>query len=215
MHRRLFALFVVGACSALSVAARPAWAQTPSPADARQVIVQNYDAIATIIKETKDETAMQERIRERMEGFVDFPLFGQLALKDHYPTLKPAEQTEYLALFKRLIQRTYLKRFHANQTFSVEVDPQVEVTGDGKKALVKSVVRSGQTAADVHYKLYVPEGQKAWLVFDVLVDEVSYVRNYRSSFEKTWQKGGYALLVEKMKKKADQAVKPEEGDDDL
>jgi phospholipid transport system substrate-binding protein len=212
-NRSLFALALAAAMVVVTPAVAAAADAHPA-GDPKALIRGKYDKIHEIIKATEDEQKMREQIRKEMDLFVDFDLFGKLALKRHWDELGPDQQKEYLDLFKKLIQRTYLKRFKANKPFSVGLDQPVRFNSSRTKALVDTVVTSGKTSADVDYKMYVPDENKRWLVYDVVVDEVSYMRNYRNSFEKTWQKGGYDLLVEKMRKKADKPVSDDEEEDD-
>ncbi len=212
-----FALVFTLALGAAPLAAQPAGAQpAAAPGDpaaaARAVVEQRHEQFRTIVAEVTEAEPMRERIRTAMDEFVDYEMFSKLAAKTFWDEMTPEQREEYVSLFTKLIQRTYLKRFKAGKPFQVEILGPAQLNSKKDQALVKSEITSGKVSAFVDYKLFVPEGKGGWMVYDVIIDDVSVMRNYRTSFDKTWKEGGYELLASKMKKKLDKVEK--EGDED-
>lgn len=184
------------------------------PDGPRVLIEGRYAQIDEIIKSTPEEAAMREKIRASMDDFVDYPLFAKLAAKKFWDEMNDTQREEYVALFKQLIQRTYLKRFKANKPFQVQILGETEYNTKRTKAMVRSEITSGKISADVVYKLYRPEDRAGWWAYDVVIDEVSLMRNYRVSFNKTWARGGYELLSSKMRRKLERVEQPDTDDDE-
>ena len=70
---------------------------------------------------------------------------------------------------------------------------------DGKRAVVATVVHSSNTDIPIDYRM-VRKGSD-WFVYDVLVEDISLIKNYRSSYGEIVRKEGYAGLFERMRKK--------------
>jgi len=194
--------------------AEPAAAAGDEAAAARAVVETRHEQFRQIVGEVKDAEPMRERIRQTMAEFVDYQMFSQLAAKTFWDQLTPKQREEYVGLFTQLIQRTYLKRFKAGQPFEVEILGPAQLNDKKDQAIVKSEITSGKVSAFVDYKLFRPQGKEGWWVYDVVIDDVSVMRNYRTSFDKTWKEGGWDLLVSKMKTKLDKVDKPDGEDDE-
>ena len=175
--------------------------------DPKATIEKAHEKIREILRTTPDKEEMREKIRGAMADFIDYDIFAKLAAKKFWDTLKPKQRTEYSELFQRLIQRTYLKRFKANKPFKFEMMGEVQLNSKKTKARLLSLIESGKVEAEVAYKLHQPEGKDTWWAYDVVIDDVSVMRNYRTSFNKTWDKGGWDLLISKMRKKLDKVEK--------
>lgn len=193
--------------------ALPAYAAEPEQGP-RERIAERYQAIEKIVREAESNDTMREQIRPAMDAFVDYEMFGKLAAKSFWDAMNKKQREEFLELFKRLIQRTYLKRFKAKTEFEITLEDEAEFNTKRTKALISSTITSGKVTAEVVYKLYVPEGKSSWWAYDVVIDDVSVMRNYRTSFVKTWKKGGYDLLISKMRKKLDKVEQGQEDDDE-
>ena len=122
--------------------------------DPRALIEARHKEIQEVIASTPDEAEMQDKIRAIMDRFVDYELFAMLAGRSFWDALTPAQQEEFVTLFKGLIQRTYLRRFKANRPFSVALHGETRFNSDRDRALVSSIIESDKVAADVVYKLH-------------------------------------------------------------
>ena len=67
---------------------------------------------------------------------------------------------------------------------------------EGDRAEVKTHVHSGNVDIPIDYRMTVKDGE--WFVYDVLIEEVSLVKNYRSSYGEIIRKEGFAKLLERM-----------------
>jgi phospholipid transport system substrate-binding protein len=164
----------------------------------KELIATNYAKIEAVIATEKPVEGMREDIKGQMESFVDYRELARLTVKKKWEEFSSAEQTEFVGLVKGLIQRNYAKRF--------KPDTSLKVTYNGEpafrkgKAKLSTTVSSGDVTADVDYKMHKPEGKTEWWVYDIVIDEVSMMRNYRTQFGKIWKKGGKTALFEKLRK---------------
>ncbi len=181
--------------AALALLVVPALAMAEPP---KAVVDGKYQEIKKVLDTDKTDDGVRQKITAVLESFTDFDEFSKLTLKGSWDTLNPKQRTDFTARFRKLIHKSYTKRFHANQAFSVGFVGEPQVVGD--KALVKTKVTSGKTTAEVSYKLLTtPAG--AWRVYDIVVDEVSLVLNYRNQFSKIMKKDGFDTLLSKMQQK--------------
>jgi phospholipid transport system substrate-binding protein len=200
----VFAMVLTASAPGNAEVKRDSKAQQAS--DPRALIEERHQDIRTIITSTPDEAEMQDKIRATLDTFVDYDLFAELAGRSFWDDLSKAQQTEFVDLFKRLIQRTYLRRFKANSPFKLELRGETRFNTGRDKALVTSIIESDNVAADVIYKLYVPAAgasKSGWWAYDVEIDEVSIMRNYRTSFNRIWRQGGWTDLSERMRRRAE------------
>ncbi len=163
--------------------------EVPSPVTA----VDGYHAIVErVVTSGKDVDAMREDIKGEMESFVDYTELARLTIKSVWPTFSPTEKTEFVGLVKKRIEANYAKKFSPDS--SLKAVHRGEPRLKKGRAKVGTTVTSGRITADVDYKLHVPEGKDTWWVYDIVIDDVSMVRNYRTQFKAFLADGGKANL---------------------
>jgi len=150
-----------------------------------------------------DKTAeRRKQLRTIVDQVFDWQETGKRALARHWQTLKPEQRQEFSALFADLVERSYVGKIEA---YSGEKVAYVGDTIEGDQATVKTklVTKSG-AEIPIDYRMQ-KEGDR-WRVYDVLIEGVSLVGNYRTQFNKIIQQSGYDELVKKMKTKQDELV---------
>src|SRR4030095_10126218 len=116
-------------------------------------------------------------------------------LGSHGKSLDQAEQREFTAAFTQRLLVAYGKTVRATGDEKIQFVREVR---DGEQASVETQVVSGngdQTPID--YRLHDVDGQ--WMVYDVVIDKVSVVNNYRSQFERVIAKSSVQDLLRRMK----------------
>jgi phospholipid transport system substrate-binding protein len=192
------ALIIIATMSMFSTAQ----ASEPAPGTtcgAKTTVEAAYTRILNIVKSAPDNETMRAKVNESMEQFVDFPEFGKLSLGKRWKTLDEKQQKIYLEEFQKLLKRTYLRRFDRGKPFTVAYRSECVFNKKKTRVEVRTSITSGDVTADVDYRFH-QSGEK-WLVYDIVVDEVSVMRNYRSSFVKVLKNEGFDVLIDKMKKK--------------
>lgn len=168
-----------------------------APMDPLDFVKRKYNEIQDVVRRNPQREQMQRGIREVMDTFVDYRELSRRTLPDQWDKLKRKQQDEFINEFKQMIQRTYVKRFNPEKEVRVEYK-EATVNEDGT-AVVRSVVRSGKSEAQVDYRFH-RKGDE-WWAFDVVIDDVSMVQNYRKQFHDIMAKSGWDGLMERIRKK--------------
>jgi phospholipid transport system substrate-binding protein len=177
------------------------WA--PAPARAGAPTDQLKASVEQIVKVLEDPALRagaraQERraaIRKEAEGVFDFTETAKRALGRHWQGLSDKDRQEFTALFTDLIERAYISKI---ERYSGERVAYAGESVDSGLATVRTrfVTKQG-TEIPVDYRMQ-QRGDR-WLVYDVSVEGVSLINNYRTQFDKIIQTSSYAELVRKMK----------------
>ncbi len=152
----------------------------------------------------------QAAVRAAVVDLFDFTEIGRRALARHWRELSEPEQQEFVALFRALLDRTYLPQINLYQRERIQF---VGESVDGEFAAVQAHVatRRGQEAG-VIFRLH--RRGEGWLIYDVSVEGISLVGNYRAQFDQIIQRASYQGLVARIRQKlaasssAEQATSP-------
>lgn len=169
-----------------------------APPDPIALIQSKYAEIQDVVARNPDKAAMRAGIRSVMDTFVDYRELGKRTLAGHWDRLDEKRRTEFVDEFKKMIQRTYVKRFNPNKKVEIEYHGKPERQKDGSM-LVRTTVRSGRSEARVDYLFH--QRGNLWWAFDVIIDDVSMVKNYRKQFHDIWKRDGFEGLMERIRKK--------------
>jgi phospholipid transport system substrate-binding protein len=199
-----------GAAAAAQPAPPPAVAAAPAAAaksgPGTQAVKTANDTIAALIKQkaapgSKEEKELAGKVTTSVRGFLDIDQLGKRAMVDNWSKLSKAQQDQFLALLRALIEDNYVRALRANLEY------QVEYTGESTDKAGNVVVttkintkRKGRPYTIAIDYVLVKDGDKlrAW---DVKTDGVGLVENYRAMFDKIISKDGFDGLIARMKKK--------------
>lgn len=155
--------------------------------------------------ELKKEAKTGERraqIRAVAQEIFDFSEISQRSLARHWTGRTPAERQEFVALFGDLLEHSYISKI---ESFSGEKITYAGEVPDGDQAVVKTrIVTKQGVEIPVDYRMFVKADR--WRAYDVNIEGVSLVSNYRTQFNTVIQRNGYPDLVAKLKAK--QAERP-------
>ena len=173
-----------------------------TPPDA--LVKANASEVLAIIKKDKDiQAGNKEKIRELVEAKVlphfDFTRMTRLAVGRFWRQATPAQQQELVNEFRSLLVRTYSASLTSYKDQKIEYKP-LKMAPGATEVVVKTVVlQPGGQPIPIDYGMEkTPEG---WKVYDITVDGVSLVVNYRSSFAQEIQQGGVEQLIRTLHQK--------------
>ena len=152
----------------------------------------------------KKPDEIREEIRSILMTFVDFDAVSRRALKKYYDDLKPKQKKRYANAFKRLVQATYLKRLKPGSHYEMLFQGEPELR-DGK-ARVRTLIKSGDSEVEVAYLLTVGE-DGLWRAYDIVIDDVSMARNYRTEFYRLMKEKGFEGLVKRVEERTKEKEK--------
>ncbi len=153
------------------------------------------------------QAAKSEERRRTLEKVVgdrfDYAEMSRRALGAPWANLSEKEREEFVGLFQTLLVNSYADKVEA---YSGEGVQYINERVENEYAEVRTKVLTGKTEIPLDYRLL----QKAsvWRVYDVVVDGVSLVNNYRGQFTKILRNGTFAELLDQLRKKSDKIKTP-------
>jgi len=195
MLKRYFMILTVG----LSLAFAPVVSSAES--SAMDAVRTSVEAILDILK--KGDALDKDSRRSAMEVIIDkrfdFRAMSQRTLATNWKKATDAEKQEFTDLFKQLIQSSYVGKLEAYTNEKVEY---VAEKAKGRKAVVETLIKTASADIPLNYKMYSKDGD--WLVYDVIIEGVSLISNYRSSYQTIVKQEGFDGLMAKMKAKIEE-----------
>ncbi len=135
----------------------------------------------------------------------DFEKIAPLVLGKHWKTATTDEQKRFEHEFQTLIVRTYSRAFVEYNDWTIRFMP-LDMSKDATKVIVKTqVLQPSLQPVDVNYRMLLSNGE--WKVYDIIIDGVSLVTNYRSSFNDEIQtKGSLSAVIDNLVKRNAEAL---------
>ncbi|MBI2152619.1 MAG: ABC transporter substrate-binding protein [Candidatus Rokubacteria bacterium] len=188
---------ILGLVAALALLPIPAGAGAPTDQlrAAAEKVTQILDDPALQAEARAPER--QAAVRAAVIDLLDFTEISRRALGRHWRPLTDAEREEFVALFRALLDRTYLPQIKLYQGERIQFVGE-SVDGDFSAVQARVATRRGQEAA-VMFRLH--RRDERWLIYDVSVEGISLVSNYRAQFDQIIQRASYQALVERIKQK--------------
>ena len=183
-------------------------AGTASPAAAGVPSDQLRSQIDRVLKtlddpELKKEGKARDRraaVRKIANDIFDFGETARRSLGRHWQPRSPAERDEFVQLFSDLLERSYISKV---ELYGGEKIQYVGDTIEGDQAKVQTkLLTKGGSEIPIEYRMH-KKGDR-WLVYDVIIEGVSLIANYRTQFNKIIQTASYQELVKKMKAKQEE-----------
>lgn len=201
-------LILAAARSPGAVAAMTARANQPASDPMAEVKAAIDDAMAAFRDKQMPLPERRKKLRAIAAKHFDFPFMARSALGYHWRSLSPTQRAEFVPLFTKFIEDIYLTRLHDYTVKEVQRDIQtvkikfIRQRFDGPDyAQVDSEVRleEGKEPMKVNYRLRMEDG--GWRIYDITVDSISVMANYRNQFNRVINNQGYDKLVSDLKKK--------------
>jgi phospholipid transport system substrate-binding protein len=166
-----------------------------SPTDS---IRGSVDGILTILQNKElDQTTRRKEMRKVINERFDFHAMSQSTLATNWKKASKEQQEEFVTLFSQLIENTYIGRVEAY------TDEKVDYPGEkvkGNKAVVATLILTASADIPIDYKVYQKKNGE-WWVYDVIIEGISLISNYRSSYQDIVSKEGLDGLLAKMRDK--------------
>ncbi|MDA8078561.1 MAG: ABC transporter substrate-binding protein [Nitrospiraceae bacterium] len=182
-----------------------AWAPPVSAGEPTEQVRQTADEVVKILrnKELKRPEKKEER-RRKLRGVVDrqfdFEEMAKRSLGIYWNKRTPQERKEFVALFSDLLQNTYIRKIERYESGDEKVNYLSEKV-EGQYAVVKTeIITSKGSPIPVDYKIF--KDKNKWEVYDIIIEGVSLVNNYRSQFRQIITSVSYEELVKRLKDKS-------------
>jgi len=144
----------------------------------------------------------RKQLRAVADQIFDWQETAKRALGRHWRERTPAEREEFTRLFADLLERAYVGKIELYSGERIRYEGE---SVEGDRAMVRTIlVTRSNTEVPIDYRM-LKEGDR-WRVYDVTVEGISLVSNYRTQFNRIVQQAGYGGLVEKLKTRQDELV---------
>ena len=168
--------------------------------EATAQLKRTIDEFVTILVNTSVEelqaTGLPQKALQLIYGRFDFSEMTKRSLGKHWNLLELAQQKEFVEAFTDRLLYAYGRTVRASGDEKIEFKRE---TGDDKFANVETKVVSGNgEELPIDYHLLASDGQ--WRVYDMVIDQVSIVVNYRAQFERVIAKSSLKELLQRMKR---------------
>lgn len=173
--------------------------------DAMAEVKATVNQVLQILKNPEYKSAPAQRrqkLRSVIGGHFDFADMSRSALGVHWKSLSEEQRREFVGLFTSLMEAAYMSRIEGYS--GQEIDFLKErADSPGYSEVYTNIVQNGAQPINVNYRL--EQTDSGWKVYDVLIDGISLVANYRSQFNRVINSDGYDALVERIKTKVNQS----------
>jgi phospholipid transport system substrate-binding protein len=132
-------------------------------------------------------------IRDELNQRVNWATVARSSLGRHWAKRTRAEQTEFVGLFSRLLEDTCIEKFETYHDELGRIDYLGEKIIDDYASVKVQVTTKAQVVHPVEYRLQ--KSGKDWRIYDVLLEGVSLVKNYRDQFDEILAKSSYEKLL--------------------
>lgn len=162
-------------------------------------IKQTVDEVLQVLR-TPDLNKEQRRdkVRDIVRPRFDYRAMSQIILAQNWRTATAAQKDRFVELFRDLIEFTY---FSAMDKYTGETVRMGLERLSGNRAVVQTYINSASKEVPVNYSLRLKDDD--WFAYDVSVDGVSLVSNYRTSFRNLVKEKGMDGLLEELQRKVE------------
>lgn len=203
-HYTLFALFLV--CLTFMPFSRTFAAELSAP---QQAIAEASDKLQQKMQDKnfiKDFNKVTQFVDQSINPHVDFDKISALVLGKLWKSATPDEQVRFKKEFQTLLVRTYSRAFAEFKEWSIRFLPSEMEDGATKVVVKTEVLQPGVQPIAVNYRMYLANGE--WKAYDIMIEGVSLVTNYRSTFSDEVQaKGSLNAVIDGLAKRNAEALK--------
>jgi phospholipid transport system substrate-binding protein len=169
-----------------------------------EAVRETVDKIVHILEDPalKDEAKRTQRLHmleEIAADRLDYAEMSKRVLGKYWKSLTEAEQKEFVEVNKSFLSDTYAGRIEDYTGRKHEVRYLSERIVDSY-AEVRTELRSDKTTLPMDYRLLLREGR--WATYDIIIDGVSLVSNYRSQFQKIIRESSYQELIKRLRERS-------------
>lgn len=176
------------------------WAAGALASPAGEQFKADFNRVLKVLDETEGQAVEVRRaaLRTAAEPVFDWREMASRTLAIHWQARTEAEREEFTRLFTDLIERAYVTKV---ERYTGEAVKFVGDRAEGSLAVIQTrLVPAKGPEVPIDYRLMEKDGR--WRVYDVVIEGVSMVANYRTQFDRVIRSSSYAELVKRLKDKS-------------
>jgi len=171
-----------------------------------EAVKGNLDKVLDVLRDPslKAESAKKakkNKIRDISEEMFDFTELSKRSLGKNWSKFNPDQQKEFVGLYKSLLEDAYADKIMLYTDIKIVFSKEVALTE--KTVEVQSTVLRKSGEIPIYYRVIMKDG--AWRVYDVVIEGISLINNYRSQFKEILVNKPPESLLETLRKKVDKA----------
>ena len=175
-----------------------------TPTDAVKKTVDEVVRIVADKEMKKHEQQRRQALKKAISAIFDYGEMAKRSLARYWNQRTPAEKKQFTDLFATLLENSYAGKI---ESYNNEKIVYLKETQDGGYAEVRSkVITPSHDEYSLDYRLMNENGK--WMVYDVVIEGVSLVSNYRSQFNRIITANGYPELLKKLQTKSNELKAP-------
>ena len=167
------------------------------------------DGVNKVLSVAGDPALKGEAAKKTKEGKIraiigelfDFTVLSRLTLGKNWKKFNPGQQKEFVGLYRELLENVYLGRILEYSEEKVIFTKETMLSK--KKAEVQSKIIAKSVEIPISYRMVLRSGE--WKVYDVIIEGISMVKNYRSQFRQLLAKGSPADVLKTLREKVNKA----------
>jgi len=169
-----------------------------------KLIRQTSDVVLTTIKTNQDEYKQQPAklyamVDEKVLPHFDFERMTDLALGRYKRQVEAVQREKLVQAFRSLLVRTYGKALLEYTNQKILYLPLRGKIAEGEVTIRTEIEQQGGFPIPINYEMYLKDG--SWKVFDISIDNISLVTNYRTSFAQEIKANGVDSLIKTLQDK--------------
>jgi len=171
-----------------------------------EAVKGNLDKVLDVLRDPslKAESAKKakkDKIRDISEEMFDFTELSKRSLGKNWSKFNPDQQKEFVGLYKSLLEDAYADKIMLYTDVKIVFSKEVALTE--KTVEVQSTVLRKSGEIPIYYRVVMKDG--VWRVYDVVIEGISLINNYRSQFKEILVNKPPESLLETLRKKVDKA----------
>jgi len=173
-------------------------------ASALKTLETQVNRVLAVLRDPALKAPSASKIREEKVLEVAEPMFDELELSRrtmarHWEKLNPEQQKEFVTLFRKVLEKAYMNKILAYTNEQIVFDKENMLAPD--RTEVETRIITSSTQIPITYRLILRDG--TWKVYDVVIEGVSLVQNYRSQFNEILAKSSPKELLDILRKKVE------------
>lgn len=158
----------------------------------RATVLNAIDDAVALLHNTAMPVAQRRRqLRALVERNLDLAKMAQEVLGTHWTEMTPAQQQEFVPLFEAFLEGAYLDEIQEYSKLKIDVGGAT-LEGADQARVTATVLQPGEDPIEITFLL--ERGPRGWLMYDVVVDDIALVGNYRAQFDRVIRTRGLGRL---------------------
>jgi phospholipid transport system substrate-binding protein len=172
--------------------------------DPRALVIDTTEKVLAKIREERTALDANPRLVDQfiidiVLPHFDFVAMARLVLGKHWRQASPAQREAFVKEFRDLLVRTYATALLEYTEEVVEFQPLTLKPGDTEVTVRTEIDQPGGLGIPVHYRM--ERQEQGWKVYDVTIDGLSLIGNYRNTFANDIRGGSLDALIDSMKQR--------------